>query len=126
MQTSARLFLHGRAHRLEHVHDDESVGYLDDLLGHPITDPHGSEIPENPSDCSPGATCSVSMLRQGRRGRITSIGKNAERTGLKAGQEISVGARQENGSTWMVIVEGLGERSLDHEAADNVFVEVSG
>jgi len=39
--------LHDRAHKLEHLHDEQTIDYLDDKLGHPLTDPHGSAIPED-------------------------------------------------------------------------------
>ncbi len=36
--------LHPTAHLLEHIHDDETVEYLDQRLGNPAKDPHGREI----------------------------------------------------------------------------------
>jgi ABC-type Mn2+/Zn2+ transport system permease subunit/Mn-dependent DtxR family transcriptional regulator len=38
--------LHEKAHELEHVYSDDSVDYLDQLLGHPEKDPHGKDIPQ--------------------------------------------------------------------------------
>ncbi len=39
--------LHARAHKLEHVDRDVTIGYLDEILSHPRVDPHGKEIPGN-------------------------------------------------------------------------------
>ena len=37
--------IHSKAHELEHMHHSHAIDYLDDLLGHPIEDPHGQIIP---------------------------------------------------------------------------------
>lgn len=37
--------LHPTAHKLEHISDDETVGYLDEKLGNPVRDRHGQLIP---------------------------------------------------------------------------------
>lgn len=37
--------VHQRAHILEHIKDQRALDYLDSLLGHPTTDPHGQTIP---------------------------------------------------------------------------------
>ena len=42
--------IHPRAHELEHVHEDRAISYLDELLGHPSTDPHGRPIPDKSED----------------------------------------------------------------------------
>lgn len=37
--------VHERAHQLEHIESPEYVEYINDILGHPDTDPHGAKIP---------------------------------------------------------------------------------
>lgn len=41
--------VHERAHILEHIQDQRAIDYLDSLLGHPTTDPHGKSIPPKPA-----------------------------------------------------------------------------
>jgi Mn-dependent DtxR family transcriptional regulator len=41
--------LHRDAEAMEHVLNDETLGELDRLLGHPRTDPHGRPIPPAPT-----------------------------------------------------------------------------
>lgn len=38
--------VHPTAHQLEHLHEKETVDYLNDKLGNPRKDPHGKTIPE--------------------------------------------------------------------------------
>ncbi len=118
--------LHRRAHQLEHVHQPESVDYLDDLLGHPITDPHGKEIPVDDARCYPGALCSLSFLRDGRSGTVESIGPEARNTGLEIGEPITMGPRGNSGKAWIVVRKSGEQVKISHEAADSVQVRVSG
>ncbi|MFH1116049.1 MAG: iron chelate uptake ABC transporter family permease subunit [Pseudomonadota bacterium] len=112
--------LHQRAHAMEHVHDPESVAYLDDLLGHPVRDPHGSEIPPALNTCRPGGICSISELREGARVQVESVGPEAEPSGIDPGESVRVGPRSEAGSQWSVVRQDGTEVLLDHRAADDV------
>jgi ABC-type Mn2+/Zn2+ transport system permease subunit/Mn-dependent DtxR family transcriptional regulator len=116
--------LHRRAHVLEHVHDRDSVDYLDELLGHPVKDPHGAEIPENYSRCVPGTVCRLSVLREGRRATVQSVEGTERGVNLKAGDSVSVGPRRDEGLLWAVIKADGTEVLVDHEAADGILVRM--
>lgn len=116
--------LHAEAHRLEHVHDEETVDYLDDKLGHPLRDPHGAEIPEDFVHLVPGAEVKASLLRLGHRAVISSVGAGAGETPLRAGMTISTGPRQSDGKLWTLILPDGSEVALDHHAADSVMVRL--
>ncbi|QDU92735.1 metal ABC transporter permease [Lignipirellula cremea] len=116
--------LHDRAHQLEHVHDEETVDYLDDKLGHPLLDPHGSEIPEDFVHLTPGAEVNAALLRTGRRGEITALEPAAEGLGLEIGMWIMAGDRQRDGEAWLFHLPGGAKVLLDHAAADAVRVRV--
>ncbi|MEW6347486.1 MAG: iron chelate uptake ABC transporter family permease subunit [Thermodesulfobacteriota bacterium] len=114
--------IHYTAHELEHLHDEGSVDYIDDLLGHPQRDPHGSEIPAGLSRTSPGTVSSVSMLREGITGTVESSGAVA---GLQPGLHVRLGPRRQDGAAWTVIKPDGTEVILDHSAADAVRVRVA-
>lgn len=116
--------LHQRAHRLEHVHDQASVDYLDDLLGHPVRDPHGSAIPPHLDTCVAGKSCTISMLQEGMTARIERVGPAAEGTGVTPGELVRIGPRDENEPVWKIIREDDTEIVLVHEAADAVTVKI--
>ncbi len=115
--------LHDRAHQLEHVHDEQAVDYLDDKLGHPLTDPHGSEIPQDFVHLVPGAEVNFSLLREGHRGRITALGERAPAS-LSVGDEIAAGPRTAEGRMWTLLSAGGESLELDHATADAVTVEL--
>jgi manganese/iron transport system permease protein/iron/zinc/copper transport system permease protein len=116
--------LHERAHVLEHLHDTESVDYLDDLLGHPIRDPHGTEIPADLDQCAPGKVCSVSFLREGTRAAVESVDEPAERLGLEPGEPVTVGPRRDGGAVWVLIRQDGSEITLSHRQADSTAVRI--
>lgn len=120
--------LHDRAHRLEHVHDEETVDYLDDKLGHPLRDPHGAEIPEDFEHLVPGEEVRASLLRSGHRAVITRVGEvdDASLDRLAVGAEIVAGERSADEALWTLVLP-TGERvELDHRAADAVTVRLLG
>jgi Mn-dependent DtxR family transcriptional regulator len=116
--------VHMRAHQLEHLRDTESVAYLDDLLGHPTHDPHGSEIPENAVECVVGAICPISALREGRAAAIVSLGKQGESIDIKFGESVIVGPRKLGGTLWSIRRQDGSEILLDHKTADSVLAKI--
>ena len=113
--------IHARAHTLEHMHDPSAVDYLDDLLGHPVRDPHGKEIPED-LDSKDRSVVPLSLLRKGRSARVDRVPEAVSFTGLKPGDKIQVGERRGQGRTWVAIQEDGKEITLDHASADAILV----
>ncbi|MDG2380891.1 MAG: iron chelate uptake ABC transporter family permease subunit [Pirellulaceae bacterium] len=115
--------LHDRADRLEHLHDEETVDYLDDKLGHPLRDPHGSPIPEDFEHLIPGAEVKSSLLRKGLSGRITQIGPSAP-SPLKVNMIITAGDRSHDNHHWTFLLPDGAQIRLNHEAADAIIVQL--
>ena len=114
--------LHVQADRLEHVNDEQAVDYLDNKLGHPLLDPHGSEIPEDFVDLVSGYEVKASLLREGYQATITRLDSLVDDFALESGMQISAGPRRDNGRVWTFIVEGGREIELGHQQADAVTV----
>lgn len=117
--------LHVQAHRLEHLHDEETVDYLDDKLGHPLHDPHGAEIPEDFVHLQPGALVKASLLREGRKATVMAVDRSIGDVRLQPGDEVVAGPRHNDGKTWTLTRSDGEEVRLDHEAADAVTVSVA-
>lgn len=118
--------LHKKAHVLEHLHDEATVDYLDDKLGHPLRDPHGAEIPEDFVHLVPGTEIKASLLRRGHRAQVLRIEPPAANTPLQVGMTVTAGPRQQHGAKWQLILPN-GERiSLDHHTVDAVTVRFEG
>ncbi len=115
--------IHPKAHSLEHMHDPSAVEYIDDILGHPVQDPHGQEIPEDPACREPGAIVLLSQLRSGRKVKIVKAPKSGKGSELQPGEIILTGNRQNGGKIWVVEKHSGQLIKLDHHAADAVIVE---
>ncbi len=113
-----------KAHQLEHIYEEDAVDYLDHKLGHPLIDPHGSEIPEDFVHIQSGEPVTLSLLRRGLQGRVVSVLPPAQGVGLQPGQQVMVKGRAENGKVWLVEGPNGQELKLDHETADAVMVQV--
>ena len=114
--------LHDHAHQLEHVHDEATVDYLDDKLGHPLTDPHGAEIPEDFEHLVEGNEVKASLLREGHRAVVVGLAPLAQSTPLRSGMIVVAGARSRDGKLWRLRLPDGQEVALDHEMADAVTV----
>lgn len=118
--------LHEKAHILEHISDPATVDYLDDKLGHPLTDPHGSEIPADESRIGSGRDFVASLLRRGNRATIQRIGPSARSFGLHVGDQIVMGRRSNDGKTWKLSTSSGREIELTHDQADALLVRLDG
>lgn len=116
--------LHQRADLLEHVHDEAAVDYLDDKLGHPLVDPHGSAIPEDFVHLVPGAEVSAALLREGRSGVVTTIGEAARGTPLRRDLKIVAGPRRADDRMWTFVLPDGRTVLIDHRQADAVTVRL--
>ncbi len=115
--------IHDRAHLLEHVNDEAAVDYLDDRLGHPITDPHGQEIPEDFVHLVPGKEVSASLLREGHIGEVTHVDENLE-VDVSLGDQLTTGPRTDNEQTWNFLINGQRQIDVDHDQADAIIVRL--
>ncbi|MBA2115373.1 metal ABC transporter permease [Bremerella alba] len=116
--------IHDRAHLLEHVNDEAAVDYLDDRLGHPITDPHGQEIPEDFLHLVPGEEVPASLLRDGHIAEVTRLLPEAN-FDLVIGDHLTTGPRTDNEQTWTFKINDSHQQlNLDHHQADSIIVRL--
>lgn len=114
--------IHKKAHQLEHISDEATVDYLDDKLGHPLTDPHGSEIPEDFEKAATAREFRASLLRTGDRAEIYSIGANGAELGLKIGQQVV--ARDRSPDNIWHLTSDQKDYHLSHDEADSIMVRL--
>ncbi len=119
--------LHSRADLLEHLHDEDAVDYLDDKLGHPLTDPHGAEIPEDFVHLVPGEVMRLAILREGHTGEVVRVNSGLVDQ-VAVGDRVTVGVREDNSQTWVInIAQADGqatEHRLNHEEADAISIRL--
>ena len=113
--------LHQKAHQLEHISDQATVEYLDDKLGHPIRDPHGTIIPAATDQQS----TTVSLLREGNRGVIQQLLPDVKiDTQLSPGTTVTMGPRSADGKVWVIQTDAGQTFELDHLQADAIVIKL--
>ena len=65
--------VHIEAEKLEHALSEELEDRIDELLGHPTTDPHGSPIPSKAGKVSSSDSHRLSELKQGEKAKIAEV-----------------------------------------------------
>lgn len=86
--------VHEIAEQLEHIQAPELFSKMDELLGHPTVDPHGSPIPDKNgriqwlhysklSDCSPGDTVKLSAVTNSSDDFLKYLNSKSLHLGLK-------------------------------------------
>ncbi|MEM9940666.1 MAG: iron chelate uptake ABC transporter family permease subunit [Planctomycetota bacterium] len=115
--------IHQKAHKLEHISDQQFVEYLDDKLGHPLTDPHGSQIPVNSKLKGARQLFVSSLLRKGDKAIVKDLLPVAGDLNVKVGQSIEAGDRADNGLVWTFVLDDGRTLMLNHEQADGVIVQ---
>ncbi|MFT5302423.1 MAG: ABC-type Mn2+/Zn2+ transport system permease subunit [Mariniblastus sp.] len=118
--------LHKKAHKLEHISDQATVEYLDDKLGHPIADPHGSEIPSDARLIRSKRDFVSSLLRNGNQAEIKKIAPLAQSFGLSPGDHVTMGKRSSDGKVWTLITVDGRQIKLNHDQADAIIVRIVG
>jgi len=116
--------LHEKAHKLEHISDKATVEYLDDKLGHPISDPHGSVIPTDASTVGTNKDFMASLLRRGNKAIVQHVNPVADSFGLKPGELVTMQGRSNNGQLWTLVTTEGRTLELNHDQADAVIVRL--
>ena len=65
--------VHDVAEEMEHIQSDLLFERMDEILGHPTVDPHGSPIPNRFGEIEVKAYLSLSEMQEGRRVRLCAL-----------------------------------------------------
>lgn len=133
--------VHPTAEDVEHLLTEQLVERVDDMLGHPVIDPHGAPIPRSSiADRAPGIF-TLSKLRVGDRARVVGLADMpaaipvgridlpqgaaaVEALGLTLGEVIDVTQRDAASATWTVTFADGRMRCVAHDLADLVLVQL--
>jgi DtxR family Mn-dependent transcriptional regulator len=122
--------VHEEAEQLEHAVSDRVLERMDEMLGHPQTDPHGDPIPTAQGEVEEPAlpsllTCSVGVALRVARvcDQSPEFLQQAERKGLKIGNRLTVRQRSTTTDTVELEVDDGRELSLGFRAGEKILVE---
>lgn len=122
--------VHAEADALEHVISEDLESRLDELLGHPTTDPHGHPIPSaglelteqaypSLNDVGTGVRCVVRRVSD----RSPELLRHLDGLGIRPGVEIEVVETIAFGGGVRASVDGA-DHMIGRDAAESVFVSL--
>ena len=122
--------VHDEAERLEHAVSDRLIERIDEMLGHPSTDPHGDPIPDSRGRVAEPELASLDGCPPGRRLQVVRVEDQSpeflqlvEREGLKPGSLVVVESLDEAADV-VALRRSAGERlRLGRRAASKILVE---
>src|SRR6476620_11057127 len=124
--------VHDEAEQLEHVVSERLIERIDEMLGHPTSDPHGDPIPTPDGAIATRELDTLLTCPLGTRLRVTRIADQdpaflrfIERNDLKPGQTVEVETRDAAADS--VLLRGKDRRliTIGARAASKLLVEVS-
>jgi DtxR family transcriptional regulator, Mn-dependent transcriptional regulator len=122
--------VHEEAEKWEHVLSEEMEARMDELLGNPTRDPHGSPIPTQELELKEPGHPPLSGLTAGQRARVAEVGDEDAAMlryfaglGLFPETELEVMAVAPFGGPLTLRI-GEAEVAIGRQAADQVFVTV--
>jgi DtxR family Mn-dependent transcriptional regulator len=125
--------VHDEADALEHAISDQVLERIDELLGHPATDPHGDPIPTSKGHFHEPRRMSLADCPIGKPQRIVRVLDQdpeflqfIERQGLMPGSTITVGSREPAAEAVKICIPRKNETSLGLVAAAKILVETPG
>ena len=127
--------VHPTAEELEHLFDERQLERLDDALGHPDVDPHGTPIPRSLVDDQRPGIFTLSKLRLGDRGRIVGLSEPrqsvasgvAEKVAplhLPLGETFTIISREVSPASWTIAFGDGRQLVLAHAQADALLVQL--
>ena len=122
--------VHAEADRLEHAVSDRLIERIDEMLGHPATDPHGDPIPDSRGRVEEPELASLLGCPLGKPVVVVRVDDQSpeflqlvEREGLKPGSLLAVESRDEAADTVALRLAGGERLRLGQRAASKILVE---
>jgi DtxR family Mn-dependent transcriptional regulator len=123
--------VHEVAEQIEHIHAPKFFERMDEMLGHPTIDPHGSPIPDNQgrmkefsytplSICKPGQTVQLTALTNSSTEFLEFLNSRK----LALGTELKVLSREAYDLSLVVSYENHPQETLSEKVSERLLVRV--
>jgi DtxR family transcriptional regulator, Mn-dependent transcriptional regulator len=125
--------VHEVAEQIEHIHAPKFFDRMDEMLGHPTIDPHGSPIPDNQgrmkefsytplSACKPGQIIQLAALTNSSTEFLEFLNSRK----LALGTELKVLSREAYDLSLVVSYENHPQETLSEKVSERLLVRVLG
>lgn len=121
--------VHDEAEKLEHVISEEFVERMDDVLGKPPTDPHGSPIPNADGKMVEQQLLLLPDLKAGQSAIVLRVSHRdsarlnyMEKIGILPGTEVRILERKPFDGPLLIQIGGRKKEMIGHEIARQIWV----
>lgn len=122
--------VHEVAEQIEHIRSDKFFDRMDDLLGHPTLDPHGSPIPDKNGVVQTRSHIPLSSCQAGSRVRLVALAQSTKEflkylnsKDLQLGLRIDVLRTESFDGSIEVRYDGHPRELLSHTVAELMLIE---
>ncbi|WP_026967166.1 metal-dependent transcriptional regulator [Algoriphagus terrigena] len=123
--------VHEVAEQIEHIHAPKFFDRMDEMLGHPTIDPHGSPIPDNQgrmqefsytplSTCKPGQTVQLTALTNSSTEFLEFLNSRK----LALGTQLKILSREAYDQSLVVSYESHSQETLSEKVSERLLVRV--
>lgn len=123
--------VHDIAEEMEHIHSEKLFDRMDELLGYPTVDPHGSPIPDKLGVVTRKDYIRLSDVKEGQKVRLCSLDNSSSdlllflnTKSIKLGTEISVLKIEPFDKSFLVAYDVHTSIMLSHEVCKCLMVEL--
>jgi len=122
--------VHDIAEEMEHIQSDSLFNKMDEMLGHPTVDPHGSPIPDQEGKIVERSYVGLNKVEEGDRVRLCALADSSmdlllllKGKGIELGTEMEVLRIEPFDQSFQVRYEGHDAVMLSHEVCESLLVE---
>ncbi len=123
--------VHDIAEEMEHIHSEKLFDRMDELLGYPTIDPHGSPIPDKSGVITRKDYIRLSEVKEGQTARFCSLENSSAELlrflnvkHIKLGTEITILKIEAFDKSCLVAYDQYSSVMLSHEVCKCLMVEV--
>ena len=123
--------VHDIAEEMEHINSAKLFDKMDELMGYPTVDPHGSPIPNKEGEIVEKDYLVFSNLQEGVTARICSLKESSvsllkylNGKGIRLGTEIKIVEKEPFDNSFIVHYDNKESVMISRDVADCLFVEL--
>lgn len=123
--------VHDIAEEMEHLASDKLFDRMDEMLGYPTEDPHGSPIPDAHGRVAENQYHKLSSLKVGQRARLCAVNQSSQELlmllnskSLQLGSEMEVLEVAPFDKSITISRQEMSNTMLSHEVCEQLLVEV--
>ncbi len=122
--------VHEIAEEMEHIQSDKLFDRMDELLGYPTVDPHGSPIPDKQGNISSKKYLKLSDVKEGKSVRLCSLADTStdlllflNSKQIKLGTEMDILKIESFDKSFLVSYDAYNGMMLSHDVCKCLLVE---